>query len=407
MTYQTTTTLDIKRQARPVTIEPHIALLDAPRDPAEPAAEGMPPKHFPEKLTDFSVKKMRQDKESEQNCDLEKSQFAQAILTSEWGDAGKALAEAPVRIEATYITPRNHDASTGSRVGRSATRQTLALGATRQGMLLSIMHSGISDAPVDGGSGERLGAVTSIMYATENFLSRHRRLPVTGAFSGTLDVTGDTASAFGIECAIDELAYALGIDPLVMRLLNYADVDPQTNKPWSTRQLREAFAAGAETFGWSRRNPRPRSMREGSELIGYGMAAGTCPACPSPTEGDTSRRSWCAHFVEVRVDVNSGTVRVPRMVSALDSGRVSNRKLAESQWKSGILKGIGQTLGKEGTPDITMISVGIPDYEASALGGKAVDELGIVGVAPAIANAVFHATGKRVRDLPITVERLS
>ncbi|GLS19419.1 hypothetical protein GCM10007874_24360 [Labrys miyagiensis] len=369
MTYQTTTTLDPNRQARPVTIEPRITLLDAPRNPG--------------------------------------GRMPLAILTSEWGDAGKALAQAPVRIEATYTTPRDHGASIEAHVDRPATRQTLALGATRQGMLLSIMHRGVSDAPVDGGPGERLGAVTSIMYATENFLSRQRRLPVAKAFSGTLHVTSETASAFGIECAIDELAIKLGIDPLVMRLLNYADVDPQTNKPWSTRQLREAFAAGAETFGWSRRNPRPCSMREGSELIGYGMAAGTCPAGPSSTEGDTSRHSWCAHFVEVRVDADLGTVRVTRMVSALDSGRVSNRKFAESQWKSGILKGIGQALGKKGCPDIKMISVGIPDYEASTLGGKAVGELGIVGVAPAIANAVFHATGKRVRDLPITVERLS
>src|SRR4029079_4352793 len=145
---------------------------------------------------------------------------------------------------------------------------------------------------------------------------------------------------------------------------------------------------------------------------------------------DYASHSWCAHFVEVRVDEDFGTVRVSRVVSALDSGRLYNPKLAESQWKGGIIMGIGQALLEEGImdrrygrivnnnladylvptnadiPDIEVISVGIPDPHSSALGGKGVGELGIVGVAPAIANAVFHATGKRVRDLPITLEKL-
>ena len=148
------------------------------------------------------------------------------------------------------------------------------------------------------------------------------------------------------------------------------------------------------------------------------------------TEGDYSRHSWCAHFIEVRVDEDFGTVRVSRVVSALDSGRLYNPKLAESQWKGGIIMGIGQALLEEGIvdtrhgrvlnnnlgdyliatnadiPALKVISVGIPDHHASVLGGKAVGELSIVGVAAAIANAVYHATGKRVRELPITLEKL-
>jgi xanthine dehydrogenase YagR molybdenum-binding subunit len=144
----------------------------------------------------------------------------------------------------------------------------------------------------------------------------------------------------------------------------------------------------------------------------------------------TSRHSFCAHFVEVRVDEDFGTVRVSRIVSALDAGRLYNPKLAESQFKGGIIMGIGMALLERGTtdprngrilssnfaeyriptaadvPEIEIISVGQPDYDATPLGGKAVGELAIVGVAPAIANAVFHATGKRVRRLPITLESL-
>jgi xanthine dehydrogenase YagR molybdenum-binding subunit len=148
------------------------------------------------------------------------------------------------------------------------------------------------------------------------------------------------------------------------------------------------------------------------------------------TDGGYSAHSWCAHFIEVKVDEDFGTVRVSRVVSAFDCGRIYNPKLAESQWKGGIIMGIGQALLEEGIvdprngrvinnnlgdyliatnadiPDIEVISVGIPDPHASALGGKGAGEVPIVGVAPAIANAVFHATGKRIRDLPITLEKL-
>ncbi len=149
-----------------------------------------------------------------------------------------------------------------------------------------------------------------------------------------------------------------------------------------------------------------------------------------PTSGGLSKHSWSAQFVEVRVDEDFGTVRVKRMVGAFDCGRVYNPKLAESQWIGGMTMGLGQALLEEGAvdprdgrvvnasladyvvpvnadvPEILTLSVGEPDYQASALGGKAVGELGIVGLPEPIANAVFHATGKRIRDLPITIEKI-
>lgn len=478
--------------------------------------------------------------------------------------------------------------------GRAATRQTVTLGADRDGKIQSIVHRGVNETSMDGMWVEPLGSVTSIMYATPNFSSKQNVVRVNSVVPGAMRAPGENPSAFGIESAIDELAYEVGIDPLEIRLRNYAEQDPHARKAWSTRQLREAFAVGAEAFGWSKRSPQPRSMRDGNQLIGWGVAAGTYPvrraygealvriladgtvevesssidmgqgtytilaqtaaetlgvpadsvvvklgdsrfaragvtggsrlagimtgavhkaagaaldqlvglaisdprspfhalqantlvvkggriasprgdgpevsiaellasvgadqieakgdtmpanstaedrykayttiATPlSHTDGDYSRHSWCAHFIEVRVDEDFGTVRVSRVVSALDSGRLYNPKLAESQWKGGIIMGIGQALLEEGIvdrrhgrivnnnladylvptnadiPDIEVISVGIPDLHSSVLGGKGVGELAIVGVAPAIANAVFHATGKRVRDLPITLEKL-
>ena len=437
-------------------------------------------------------------------------------------------------------------------------------------------------------------SVTPMMYATPNLSARHSVIAVNTVNPGWMRAPGENPSTFALETAMDELAYALDMDPVALRLKNWTDQDQKAHLPWTTRQLREAYAAGADAFGWSRRNPAPRSMREGRELIGWGMASGTYPVYRQPGEatvvlhsdgrievlsggadigtgtytilaqaasevlgvpvervkvslGDTSlprapvaggsqlsnilmgavnktavaartellnlaandpksplrtarandlvlengeirlsRRSsggiaigallkavgrdrlevhrdtfpadatdvqrnagarsfsqmqlptmsggsahsWSAHFVEVRVDEDFGTVRVKRMVAAFDSGLVFNPKLARSQWIGGMVMGLGQALFEEGlidpndgrvvnanladyvvavnadVPEIQTISVGVPDLKATALGGKAVGELGIVGVAAAISNAVYHATGTRVRDLPITIEKL-
>jgi xanthine dehydrogenase YagR molybdenum-binding subunit len=148
------------------------------------------------------------------------------------------------------------------------------------------------------------------------------------------------------------------------------------------------------------------------------------------TSSGRSAHAWGVHFVEVRVDEDFGTVRVKRMVGAFDSGRIYNPKLARSQWIGGMIMGLSQALLEDGQfdprdgrvtnanladyavavnadiPEIQTISVGEPDYDASVLGGKAVGELGMIGVAPAVGNAVFHATGKRIRTLPLTIERL-
>ncbi|QHG74735.1 xanthine dehydrogenase family protein molybdopterin-binding subunit [Ensifer adhaerens] len=479
--------------------------------------------------------------------------------------------------------------------GRPATRQTLSIGASKDGKITSIVHESWNETAIDEVHVEACNNVTKIMYATPNFSSRLNVVPVNAVQPGWKRGPGENPSAYALESAIDELAYALNMDPVTLRLANWAEIDPSNGMPWTTRQLREAYAAGAEGIGWWKRNPVPRSMREGRELIGYGMAAGSYPMirtaseaklvfhasgqvevlsaatdmgtgtytilaqtaadymgvpvgtvtvrlgdtalprsalaggsqqannltgalvkaaenaraallelaasdpksplqaskladlifengsvrptrrpaggisiaellkavgkdrleiegntfAPGATEdmknaadrsfaqlkgaveGGVSAHSWCAQFVEVRVDEDFGTIRVKRMVSAFDSGRIFNPKLAESQWISGMVMGLGQTLLEEGfvdqrdgrtvnanfadyavpvnadVPDIQVISVGIPDMQATALGGKGVGEIGVVGIAPAIGNAVFHATGKRIRSLPITLEKLA
>lgn len=479
--------------------------------------------------------------------------------------------------------------------GRPATRQILSLGADRDGTLLSIVHQGFNETAIDDLHVEACNATTTITYATPHLSSRHSVVPVNTVNPGPMRAPGETPSSFALETAMDELAHALNLDPLELRLRNYAERDHHHNIPWSTRALRQAYDAGARAFGWSARNPVPRSMKEGRELIGWGMATGsypvrrtpgeakivlhasglvevhsrgidmgtgtytilaqtaaevlgvpinhvlvslgdtTLPRAPvaggsqlanlltaavhktavaardellaiaatdarsplfgsnvadlawtngsvhlarrpgrgtsmaqlltatgrervevardtfadgatdkerdaadrgfsqmrKPTDGGVAAYSWSAIFVEVRVDEDFGTIRVSRMVGAFDCGRLYNPTLAESQWIGGMVMGVGQALlesgatdGRDGRitnanladylmpvnadiPAITTISVGEPDLRASPMGGKAVGEVGIVGVAAAIGNAVFHATGKRVRDLPITMDKLT
>jgi len=352
------------------------------------------------------------------------------------------------------------------------------------------------------------------------------------------------------EIAMDELATRLRIDPIELRLRNYADRDPKKDLPWSSKALKACYRLGAERFGWHARRPDPGSTRRGRELVGYGMATAIYPASRYPTDasatlfadgsavvrcattdmgpgtytaatqvaadalllpigrvrfelGDSSLPSAQEHggsttlasvgsavvavcaalkqklnnlrstldvdvvgdaevlrragldrlearassapgdeseayamhgfgavFVEVHVDPDLGTIRVPRVIGAYDAGRIVNPKLAHSQCVGGMVGGIGMALLEEAEWDehlgrvtnatlaeylvpvcadvreLDAVFVSSDDTIMNPLGVKGVAELGLCGVAPAIANAVWHATGKRVRDLPITPSRM-
>jgi xanthine dehydrogenase YagR molybdenum-binding subunit len=499
--------------------------------------------------------------------------------------AARALGR-PVKLALTR--PQNFTAHGA----RPATRQTVRIGAERDGRITAVIHECVNDSSGDDHFIEPAGAITKFTYAIPNLHVRQRLVAVSSVTPTTLRAPGYSVGAFALESAVDELAYALALDPVELRLRNWATVDPETGKPWSTCRLREAYAAGAEAFGWFRRDPRPSAMRDGRELVGWGMAVGGYPVYITPAEvrirveadghvevatsgadlgtgtytivaqtvaealgvpvdridvrlGDTAlppapitagsqlaatltsaarktalaahdallalaagdpaspahrlrandlsiveghivaagRRivdvadllrlagrpdltvtentlpagkdsaadrhatfrtamrtvppsadhavySWCAQFAEIRIDEDLGTLRVSRLVGAFDCGRLYNPTLAKSQWEGGMIMGLGAAL-LEGLdidrrygrimnnnladyllpvaadmPAIEVISVGEPDTIASPLGGKSVGEIGIIGTAAAIANAVFHATGRRVRDLPIRIESL-
>jgi xanthine dehydrogenase YagR molybdenum-binding subunit len=459
--------------------------------------------------------------------------------------------------------------------GRPMTEQRLRLGAARDGKLNALMHDTISSTAFLDDFPEPCSSVSRILYASDSLQTTQRMATLNLGVPTYMRAPGESSGSFALESALDELAYALHMDPVQLRLQNYAEQDPEKGLPWSSKSLRECYRIGAEKFGWARRTPEPRSMREGRTLVGWGMATATYPARRQKAKasatinadgsavvrsgthdlgtgtytvmtqiaaealglpvakvmfelGDTglpeapvsggsqtvasvgpvvyaaasaardkliamaiadkasplhgarpeeiaAADGWLAHksnaakreamgaviarhggqpvtadseagpgeekkkfamhsfgavFAEVHVDPDLGTVRVPRVVAAYGVGRLINRKTGLSQLMGGIVWGIGMGLMEKseidsrtgrtlnanladyhvpvnadiGQIDITVLDE--DDKQINALGAKGIGEIGIVGVAAALANAVYHATGKRIRDLPITVDKL-
>jgi xanthine dehydrogenase YagR molybdenum-binding subunit len=459
---------------------------------------------------------------------------------------------------------------------RPNSTQTIKLGASRAGELVAIDYEAISTLALEDENVEPIAMGSSSAYACPNVSTRDIQQRLNIPPPGSMRAPGEAEGNFALESAIDELAYELGIDPLELRLKNYAEVQPQFGMPWSSKALRECYAVGAERFGWSRRNPAVGSTRDGDWRIGYGVAGvsyswwqvrcearatisrdgtayvrsaandigtgtytvmkqlsaellglgldqvrfdlgdsdmpwspaaggsglttslGTAvhAACQAliqnfldavadddqsplrgctleqvsvtsgrihrsedPTAGEAYTEILARHeldqltadgdstppdpqntplalagpfaakFVEVRIDGDLGLLRIARVVSVVDGGRILNEKLARSQIIGGTVGGIGQAIFEEtitdhGTgrianatfgdylvpvnadvPDIDVVFVGEPD-PLTPIGTKGVGEIGLPGTAAAIANAVYHATGRRLRSLPITIDQL-
>ncbi|MBV9328390.1 MAG: xanthine dehydrogenase family protein molybdopterin-binding subunit [Chloroflexi bacterium] len=428
---------------------------------------------------------------------------------------------------------------------RPHTVQRIALGASRDGRLTAIVHDGYQETSTYEEFSETLGGPTRMLYSSPNVYTRRRLAPMNVHTPAHMRAPGQVSGVFALESAMDELATALHIDPVELRLRNEPQHDESSGLPFSSRSLRECYRTAAERFGWSQRDPQPRSMRDGLWLIGWGMASATYPVHQAPAEatarllpdgtaevtsaasdmgpgtwtsmtqvaaetlglpmervrfvlGDSrlprapvhggsmtmasvgsavqaaSRRAredalergggsdlvealqridqpveasaevgpgdesqhysmhaFGAVFVEVAVDRDLAETRVRRIVGAYAAGRVVNPKLARSQCIGGMIGGIGMALMEHAAvdarsgrvPNANLAEYAVPvhadcppvmdvtfldehDPHVNPLGVKGIGELAIVGVAPAIANAVYHATGTRVRELPITPDKL-
>ncbi len=446
----------------------------------------------------------------------------------------------PVRLE---LTRRQLSTAIGY---RPETRQRVALGADHDGRLSAMIHEVTGQTSTYEEFAEGTLAPIATTYACPNRRTRYGLVPMNISTPCPMRGPGWATGLIGQEMAMDELAEALKLDPIALRLRNYAERDPTKDLPWSSKALRACYEQGAERFGWHRGAPEPRTMREGRDLVGFGMATAIYHVARYPTSasatmfadgtvtvrcattdmgpgtytsaaqvaadtlglpvnqvrfelGDSTypaakehggsttmasvgsavqaacaaliselaklgqgtsdyegvlRRAglerldaqasaapgdeakthssvgFGAVFAEVRVDPELCTVRVARMIGAYDAGRIINPRLAHSQCVGGMVGGIGMALLEEAEWDenlgrianatiaeyLVPVCADIGELDAlfvqsedtimNPLGVKGVAELGLCGVAPAIANAIWHATGKRVRQLPITPDRL-
>ncbi len=463
-----------------------------------------------------------------------------------------------------------------------AMRNSIAIGAKRDGRLTAIRHETINVTSAFEDYIEHGVAGTRGLYAAPNRQFVTKVEPANVGAPTPMRAPHEGPGMFALETAMDELAYAIGVDPVELRLANDTQVDPANGKPFSSRKLRECLVEGAERFGWSRRPMAPRSLRDGHLLIGQGVASavmttfrmaaaarvrlrangtgfvesgsqeigtGTSTIFPQIAAealavdpslitmrlGDTdlpeasltagsgstisvgsavhtaattlrqrlvdlalqqpdsplhglgsetieardgglaagdgtncfdlysdiltragieemaadgrwapndqgfdaeggktgySMRTFGAVFAEVAVDPDFGVVRMRRLLGVYNAGQIINPKTATSQMTGGLIWGIGQALLEESPVEprygcylsknlagymvpvnadvqgVEAYFVGDYDPHASAIGARGIGELGAVGVSAAIGNAVFHATGKRIRNLPIRLEHV-
>ncbi|MFL5334490.1 MAG: xanthine dehydrogenase family protein molybdopterin-binding subunit [Geminicoccaceae bacterium] len=459
---------------------------------------------------------------------------------------------------------------------RPETIQGVALGAGADGALQAILHEAIANTSRFEDYQENVVNWSDLLYQCANTSLDYKLTQLDRSTPCDMRAPGATLGVFALETAMDELAYAACVDPIELRLRNYAETDPGQGRPFTSKELRACYAEGAARFGWAKRTPEPRSMRDGRELVGWGMATGVWEALmvktsaravltddgrlevatatadigtgtytiltqiaadalglpmeavtakvgdsslpKSPVEGgswaaasagsavqaachavrakllayargidgsplanaalehvrfadgkivlasDPARavtfteamraggvdrieaeetaapdrnvkqnyaaNAHSAVFAEVKVDEQLGVVRVTRIVNAVAAGRILNPKTARSQILGGVVMGLGMALEEETLTDhrlgrfmnhnlgeyhvpvnadiydIDVIFVAEQEDKLNPLGVKGVGEIGIVGTAAAIGNAIHHATGKRIRELPITIDKI-
>ncbi|WP_115572650.1 xanthine dehydrogenase family protein molybdopterin-binding subunit [Xanthomonas campestris] len=459
---------------------------------------------------------------------------------------------------------------------RPETVQRLKLGADRNGTLRAIWHEAIAETSRIEDYVEVVVNWSGQLYACDNVHLGYNLVSLDQYTPIDMRAPGAAHGVHALEVAMDELSYEIGMDPLALRLKNYAEVNPADDKPYSSKALRECYEQGAERFGWAQRPLQPRARKEGREWVGWGMATGQWDAMQmfarahavlhadgrlvvssaasdigtgtytvmamiaaealglpmeqvtfqlgdstlpvAPIEGGSShvttigsavdgacaklrkrllrlaqampdsrfakakpddvvfangtlalradsssaialtqvlaeakldhiedkflllpnvlkqrkytRATHSAVFVEVRVDEELGTVRVTRVVSAIAAGRILNPTTARSQIIGGVVWGIGEALHEQTQSDhrfgrfmnhdlamyhvsanadihnIEVIFADEDDRVVSSLGAKGVGEIGLVGVSAAVCNAIFHATGKRVRSTPMTPDKV-
>lgn len=458
---------------------------------------------------------------------------------------------------------------------RPCAYQKIGIGATADGKLTGITHIAIAQTSSYENFTEGIVNATKFLYDCPNVNTSYQLVPLDVSTPIWMRGPGEATGCFAFECALDELAYKLKIDPVELRVRNYAETDPERKLPWSSKYLKECYQLGMDKIGWAKRNPAPRSMQEDGWLVGYGMGSGVFSAMrwvatvrgilkndgtlllqsavsdmgpgtatamvqiaskamdlppekikfelgssslpPGPTQGgsattstlgaavhdvcmalkeklkelmlksghdatvhpeagnisfekgqiflknDAANRrnyeellksnqlndlditkdsrggeeqrkysmySFSVHFTKVLVHPLTGVVKVKEVVTTGDAGKIISEKTARSQMIGGVVGGIGMALTEEAiidhrygryvnnnfadyhvpvnadVPRIEALFVNKPDPVLNPMGAKGMGEIALIGFAASVANAVYHATGKRIRQLPITPDKL-
>lgn len=420
---------------------------------------------------------------------------------------------------------------------RAPTVQRVRLGADDDGVISALAHEIVTHTSTVKEFVEQAAVPARVMYTSPHSRTVHRVTALDVPSPSWMRAPGEASGMYALESAMDELACALGMDPVDLRLRNEPAAEPDTGRPFSSRSLAACLRDGAERFGWSRRDRRPATRQEGPSLIGTGVASATYPVLVGPStasahaapdgsyrvrtnatdigtgartvlaqiaaealdtpvenvaveigssdlpraplaggssgtaswgwavhkaatelagrlrehtgplpdagitvsadtgqeaaaESPYARHAFGAHFAEVAVDSLTGEVRVRRLLGVFAAGRILNARTARSQFIGGMVMGLGMALTEGSTVDPAFgdftesdlasyhvpVCADVPDISAhwieeddphlNPMGSKGIGEIGIVGTAAAIGNAVRHATGARLRSLPLTPDKL-
>ena len=191
---------------------------------------------------------------------------------------------------------------------RPETRQELELAADADGKLVAIRHSSVNQSSSVEDFTELPGITTTFLYACPHVETIHKLARVNIATPTPMRAPGETPGLFALESGLDELAYRIGVDPVELRLRNYAETDPQTNLPYSSKHLRECYEQGRDQIGWKDRAAKPGAMRDGHHLIGFGMATATYPGYRSPGAlPPTSNDDGTVEVGSATQDIGTGT----------------------------------------------------------------------------------------------------
>ena len=200
---------------------------------------------------------------------------------------------------------------------RSQTLQTISAGATQDGRLTALSNDTLSHTSTMDEFTETATLPTRMLYSVPNNFTVQRLVQSDIGTPSYTRAPGEAPGTLALEIALDELAYKLRMDPLELRLRNYAERDEDKNLPWSTKSLRECYRQGAERFGWSRRTPEPRSMRDQNMLVGWGMATSVYPARRSPASARARMYPDGRVVVEAgSQDLGGGTYTIMTQIAA-------------------------------------------------------------------------------------------